>query len=437
MLLAFIKGLNKSSYSDKIIISLKKRIISVIGLFFWIANLSVVTAQIVYDPPQKKLIDFSQHSPTFKELKGSFKDYEKGPFDGISVKISREAGNGDVFMVDNWATISTETKEAEKKLVASLQQSRVLKDNFLVLFGASQMDWFSDADWAKVDAHLRYAARIAKAARFIGILWDAEPYKPGKNPWRLEEQENISKHSYEEYYAQVRKRGAQFIKALQEEFPGLVIFSLRELSDWQHGSPFSTGLLPVSNKENTKNELKGAWWGLHVPFYVGIMDTIKPDVTFIDGNEEAYYYTSELEFYKVRSTLIDDAKALIPPALWLKHTQSFSIGHAIAPEYIAGNWMGIKIFPYRLTGQGTMMTAEEKVKWLEHNTYYSLRTSDKYAWTWAEDINWWTGENLPEGFIQALLNAKKKVAAGEPLGFSIEQMIKTAQDKATEFYKDK
>jgi len=416
---------------------MKKKIPWSVSLFLMAANLSFVTAQIVYDPPQKKLIDFSQHSPTFQELKGSFKDYENGPFDGISVKISKEAGSGNVFMVDNWEKVSPEIKEAERKIVASLQQSAILQDNFLVLFGASQMDWFSDADWAKVDSHLRYAAKLAKAAHFKGILWDAEPYKPGKNPWRLEEQEKVSQYSYEEYYNQVRKRGAQFIKAIQEEFPGLVIFSLRELSDWQAGSPFSGGLLPVTNKENTKSELKDAWWSLHVCFYVGILDAIKPDVTFIDGNEEAYYYTSELEFYKVRNTLIDDAKALIPPALWQKHTWSFSIGHAIAPEYIQGNWLGMKPFPYSLTGQGTMMTSEEKIKWLEHNTYYALRTSDRYAWTWAEDINWWTGENLPEGFIKALLNAKKKVAAGQPLGFSIDQMIKSAQDKATEFYKDK
>jgi hypothetical protein len=405
-------------------------------ILLMMANMSFVTAQIVFDPPRKKLIDFSQHSPTFKELEGSFRAYEKGPFDGISVKISPGAGYGNVFMVDDWAKISPETKEAENKIAASLLQSTILKDNFLVLFGASQMDWFSDADWANVDAHLRYAARLAKAAHFKGILWDAEPYKPGKNPWRFEEQEKVSQYSYEEYYKQVSKRGAQFIKALQEEFPGLVILSLRELSDWQQGSPFSTPLLPVTNREMALSDLKEAWWSLHVAFYAGILDAINPDVTFIDGNEEAYYYTSELEFYKVRCTLIDDAKALIPPELWTKHSSSFRIGHAIAPEYIQGNWLGMKPFPYRLTGQGVMMSPDEKVKWLEHNAYYALRTSDRYAWTWAEDINWWTGANLPAGFTEALFRAKKKVAAGQPLGFEIDELIKTSQEKAEEYYKN-
>jgi RNase adaptor protein for sRNA GlmZ degradation len=66
-----------------------------------------------------------------------------------------------------------------------------------------------------------------------------------------------------------------------------------------------------------------------------------------------------------------------------------------------------------------------------------LRSSDRYAWTWAEDIDWWTGKNLPAGFTEALFRAKKKVASGQPLGYDIDQMIKKAQEKAEEFYKDK
>jgi hypothetical protein len=399
-------------------------------------NMTLLMGQMVYDAPQKKLIDFSQHSPIFSEFRDQFKMYENGPFDGISVKLSKEAGNGDVFMVDNWAKVSQETKDEERKIAASINVSTTLTDNFLVLFGASQMDWFSDDDWAKVDAQLRYAAQLAKLAHCKGILWDAEPYKPGKNPWKYVEQEKAGQYSFEEYYSQVRKRGAQFITALKDEYPGLIIFSLRELSDWQNGSPFSTSLFPITNKENTIFELQEGWWGLHVPFYIGILDAITSDVEFIDGNEEAYYYTSALEFYRVRSTLTDDAKALVPPELQKKHTQIYKLGHAIAPEYIAGNWLGMQPFPYRLTGQGKMMTPDEQCKWLEYNTYYSLKASDKYAWTWTESINWWTGENLPIGFKDAIISAKQKIGAGKPLGFEIDSLIKVAQIKADEHFKN-
>ncbi len=415
---------------------MKKRICFSILLIF-LAKFSFINAQVVFDPPKKKLIDFGWNSPFVREYKENMKLYESGPFDGLTIKLSEEACNGNVFMVKNWSKTAPEVKEAEKKLILSLEKSKVLTDNFIVLYGASQMDWFSDDDWALAEDHIRFAARLAKAANCKGILWDPEPYKPGKNPWKYHEQEKAGQLTIEQYYPQVRKRGAQFMKALQEEFPGIIILSLRELSDWQNGSPFSGSLLPVTSKENTIKELENAWWGLHPAFYTGMIDAIQPGTEFIDANEEAYYYTSALEYYMVRSTLTDDAKALVPPELWSKHSMYFRIGHAISADYIAGNWLGMSPFPYRLSGQGLMMTAADRAKWFEHNAYYALRTSDKYAWLYTEDMNWWKNDKLPEGFQEALLRAKSKVNNGQPLGFEIDQIIQAAQNKAEEEYKNK
>lgn len=396
-----------------------------------------VNAQIVYELPKKKLIDFGWNSPFVREYKEKMKLYENGPFDGLALKLSEQACSGNVFMVDNWAKTAPEAKEAEKKLVQSLDKSKILTDNFIVLYGASQLDWFSDKDWAIAEDQIRFAARLAKSAGCKGILWDPEPYKPGKNPWKFHDQEKEAQFSFEEYNEQVRKRGAQFIKALQEEFPGIIIFSLRELSDWQNGSPFSGSLLPVTSRENTIRELENAWWGLHPAFYAGMLDGIQQGTELIDANEEAYYYTSALEYYMIRSTLTDDARALIPPELWTKHASFFMIGHAISADYIAGNWLGMSPFPYRLTGQGLMMKPADRAKWFEHNAYYALRTSDKYAWLYTEDMNWWKNDKLPEGFQAALLRAKSKVNSGQPLGFEIDHIILAAQNKAEEEYKNK
>jgi hypothetical protein len=400
-------------------------------------TVKAVTAQIVYDPPKKKLIDFGWNSPFIREYRDNLKLYESGPFEGLTLKLSQEACGGNVFMVDDWAKVNSQSKESEKKMILSLEKSKILTDNFLVIYGASQMDWFSDKDWALAEDQIRFAARLAKAANCIGILWDPEPYKPGKNPWKYNEQEMASQYSLGQYYTQVRKRGAQFIKALQEEFPGLTIFSLRELSDWQNGSPFSGALLPVTNRENTISELGNGWWGLHPAFYAGLLEGIEPGTELIDANEEAYYYTSPLEYYMIRTTLADDGRALVPPELLAKHAAFFRIGHAISVDYIAGNWLGMSPFPYKLTGQGLMMTATERAKWFEHNAYYALRTADRYAWLYTEDMNWWKNDKLPEGFQAALLRAKSKVNAGQPLGFEIDQIIQKAQKKAEETYKNK
>ncbi len=407
------------------------------SVMFFLTTIQGINAQIVYDLPKKKLIDFGWNSPFVREYHENMKFYENGPFDGVSLKLSKEACGGNVFMVDDWSKISSQTKESEKGIILSLEKSKILTDNFLVIYGASQMDWFSDKDWALAEDQIRFAARLAKAANCKGVLWDPEPYKPGKNPWKYSEQEKVERYSFSEYYNQVRHRGAQFIKALQEEFPGITIFSLRELSDWQNGSPFSGDLLPVTGRENTIKELESAWWGLHPAFYAGLLDAIQPGTDLIDANEEAYYYTSALEFYMIRETLMDDARALIPPELWTKHASFFRIGQAISPDYIAGNWLGISPFPYRLSAQGSMMTSKNRARWFEHNVYYALKTSDEYAWLYTEDMDWWKNDKLPEGFQQALLRAKTKVNSGQPLGFEIDDIIKAAQKKAEEVYKNK
>jgi hypothetical protein len=152
-------------------------------------------------------------------------------------------------MVKNWKEVSDEAKKEELSRAAVVKSSKILTDNFIVLYGASQMEWFSDEDWKLAEEQIRFNLKIARTAGCRGIVWDPEPYKPGKNPWRYNEQENSSQYSFEQYSSQVRKRGAQFISVLQDEFPGIVIFSLRELSDWQNGSPFSTPLLPITDCE--------------------------------------------------------------------------------------------------------------------------------------------------------------------------------------------
>ncbi len=400
-------------------------------LIFACQVFNTTSAQIVYQSPSKKLVEFSWASPTTREFMDDIKLYDSGPFDGISVKLTKEAGGGNIFMVDNWKEVTAQSKEKEYERIKSIGEQSTLHHNFLVLYGASQMDWFSDEHWNKVEACIRYAANLAKIGKFKGILWDPEPYKPGKNPWKLSDQPKTDKYSFYEYYVQVRKRGAQFIEAMQDEYPGLVILSLREFSDYQTASPFSQAILPITDINQAKSAIEEGWWGLHLPFTLGILDAIDEDVTLIDGNEEAYFYTSALEYYKIRNDIFNDTRALIPAGLHKKFKANYYLGHAVSTDYISGNWAGhFDAFPYRLTGQGAMLAPHERALWFEHNMYYALQTSDEYVWLYSEDLNWWTGERVPEGFLEALKRARKKVEKVKPLGFTVEEMLKEARDQA-------
>lgn len=394
-------------------------------------------AQVTQTQTKKKLLDFGWNSPYTHELRNNLKKYEIGVFDGTGIKIPKYAGAGNIFMVNDLQAIREDSLKYEMSLADKMPQSKVLTDNFVVMFGASQMDWFSDADWAVAEKHIRYSAKLAKALKCKGVLWDAEPYKPGKNPWKYPEQTMASKYSYEQYYEKVRLRGAQFIDALQEEFPDIIIYSLREFSDFQQGSPFSEPLLPVQDLKYTNERLKDMWWGLHLPFTIGIMDAIKGKAVLVDANEEAYYYTSSQEFYEAATTLKSDAVALIPANLQMKFAAHYKIGHAISADYTNGQWANFISFPYRLSGQALMLSPKEQADWFEHNAYYALRTSDEYAWLYTEKHNWWTGKNVPVGFQEALLQAKKKVNEGKSLGFKVEEMLKSAQLKAGAFQPEK
>jgi hypothetical protein len=403
----------------------------VYSIFLLISSQSF--SQVTNMQIQKKLLDFGWNSPYTFELRNNLKKYEIGVFDGLGIKIPKYAGAGNVFMVNDLRTLSTDSMNYEFELANQMPQSKILTDNFVVIYGGSQMDWFSDEDWAVAEKQIRFSAKLAKALHCKGVLWDAEPYKPGKNPWKYPEQPFANKHTYEQYYSQVRLRGAQFINALQEEFPDLIIYSLREFSDYQHGSPFAEPLIPVQDLKYTNERLKEMWWGLHLPFTIGIIDAIKGKATLVDANEEAYYYTSAQEFYETATTLKSDALALVPSDLHLKFAAHFKIGHAISADYTSGHWANVITFPYRLSGQGKMLTKKQQAYWFEHNAYYSLRTSDGYAWLYTEEYNWWTGENVPKGFEVALLSAKMKVAEGKPLGFKVEEMLRVARAKAAKF----
>jgi hypothetical protein len=392
-------------------------------------------AQLLYEPPRKKIVEFGWHSPSVKQYQTNMAKYEDAPFDGTSLKLSEEIGNGYIFKVDTWANVSDELKQEEEAVISSIKKSDKLTHNFLVLYGASEMDWFSDADWAVVEDQLRFALRMAQKAHCKGILWDAEPY--GNNPWQYNEQEKSKKYSFDDYSRQVRKRGEQFMEILQDGFPGLIVFSLRELSDWQHGSPFALPLLPLRDWEMTTDTIQHSFWGLHIPFYVGMLEGIKHGTQLIEGNEEAYYYTSQLEYYKIRTTMAVDAKGFVPPELWEKHSCFSRIGHAISTEYISGQWLkmsDLSSFPKRLTGQGLVMTDENRNNWFEHNTYYAMLTSDEYSWLYTGDMDWWTNRKFTEGFKEAFIRARAKVAANEPLGFAVEEMTRAAQDKAEKVY---
>ncbi len=377
--------------------------------------------------PRKKLLMFGWHMPSPTYLRDNLATMEQHPFDGVCIKLSESVGGGEVFDVRQWRSIAQPAREAEIAVLSSIPPSEVFTDNFIVLYGASTMDWFSDEDWEEVLDHTRYCARAAKAAGCKGVCWDAEPYHD-INPWRFIELPTRDRHSFADHVAIVRRRGGQFMQVLQEVLPDITLFALRMLSDYALGSPFSQKVFNQYDLQTQHEQLKNSWWSLHSAFINGMLDAAGPDVTLVDGNEEAYFYTSAIEFYRIYATLRQDALMLVAPELHERYRRQYRIGHAVSVNYLAGRWADLlNGFPDYLTKQAQELTVAQRAEWFEHNTYYALSTADEYVWVYTEEANWWANENIPIGFAEAMASAKQKQATGVALGFVVEQMLLDAQ----------
>jgi hypothetical protein len=385
-------------------------------------------AQVIHPIPRKKIIEFGWDMPSPAYLRDHLRAMEKSPFDGVAIRLPDDAGGGCVFDVEKWGKATSSARERELKTLREVPRGETLTDNFITVYGTSTMNWFSDADWQKVLDNVRFCSRAAKAGHCLGICWDAEAYT-GRNPWRYAAQPEYKQHTFADTCQMVRKRGSQFMQALQEEFPGLSFLALRLLSDFQDGSPFSQHLFPIRDPQKSAIALEDAWWGLHPAFINGLLEAAQPEITFTDGNEEAYYYTSAQEFYRVVHDLRQEALPLVAPENRTKYASQYQIGHALSIEYTMGLWAEAISFPNYLKKQALELTPAQRLQWFEHNAFYAFKTTDQYVWCYSEDMNWWTGKNLPPGIEEALRSAKRKYEAGEPLGFTVETILRDAQER--------
>ncbi len=127
----------------------------------------------------------------------------------------------------------------------ALQQIRWRKftDNFIIMYSASTMDWFSDPDWECVLHNVGLCAKAAKVGNLKGLCFDLEPY--GDNPWLYSRQPRAKERSFEEYQAIVRRRGAQMMAEIQKYLPAPVSI------------PSSS--LPMSARPATWQTMNMAW----------------------------------------------------------------------------------------------------------------------------------------------------------------------------------
>jgi hypothetical protein len=348
--------------------------------------------------PAVKLIEYGWDSPSAEFVRTHIADMERRPFDGVIVRLPD--GGGDVFQPARW---NAETLALQLPILRDIKWQS-FDSNFLAMYATSSMDWYDDGDWRAVTEHAAFMARAAREARCRGVMFDPEPYGP--SPWNYSSQSRASVHTFADYEAVVRRRGREFMRALQREYPGLELLTLHSYSHLLRASA-------TPDVDTREKILARHGWGLLPAFLNGMLEEADSNTRIIDGHEDSYFFLRPGEFARAAVEGKQGALPYVSPELKDKYLRQFQIAQPVYLDWLFGY--------FKLPSPGIVddLSDEQRARLAEHHTYYAMKNSDRYVWSYSEKMNWWTGEHLPPGAEDALRAARRKFAAGEDLGFDV------------------
>jgi len=374
-----------------------------------LAVLACVDMGPAQQPPiRKKLIEYGWDVRTPAYVREHIREMEELPFDGL---IMRMAVGGRVFAKGQWSDDQVTEDFGHLEGI----EWGTFTDNFIIMYAASEMDWFSDEDWEAVCHNVGLTARAAQLGRCKGLCFDAEPY--GSNPWDYPAQAHADEKSFAEYEAQVRKRGAEFMKAITGEMPEVVVHTFFLLG-------YFGDLWNMDDLEARAEKLSTKHYALYPAFINGMLDAAGPGVIITDGNESAYYYQDSASFYRAYHAIRQSALSMVAPENLAKYQTQVQASQALYVDHL----LNLRTQKYL----SAYLEPEEQSKWFEHNVYYALTTSDEYVWLYSERMNWWTNENIPPGLEEAVRSGREKVRDHQPLGLDIEPIIEAGRERERE-----
>ncbi len=355
----------------------------------------------------KKLIEYGWDMRTIETLKDVQTVLDQSVFDGIAMRLS---GRDYIFNV----TAHPDVDFANDRVLLGPIKSPKLKDSFLVMHSGSadNWDWFNDVHWASAEKNVRNITSIAKFANMRGVIFDAEPYS--NNPWDYVAQFQAKTKTFEQYQAQVRKRGQQYMNAVQQTYPGAKIFTLYLVSQ------FLDVIADKPDAATLQQRLKEQGSGLWFSFVNGMLDAAPTGVQIVDGNELAYYYLRAQDFDTGRAAIKTNGLALIASSNHAKYQTQVKVGNAVYVDGVMNLWKTPRFCGYFFAND------DERSKMLEHNTYHSFRTSDEFVWIYSENTNWWD-KPIPSIITNAIKSGKTKALTGQALGLNLESAVVKAE----------
>ena len=271
---------------------------------------------------------------------------------------------------------------------------RGLTDNFLNYSmidstrGRFMPDFTNDNDWAILEHNARQAARLCRLTGMKGFWLDTEQY--GNYRWRTESgvpefdpkrPTNLKFPLGKDTPEVLRKRGAQWIRAVQEELPGVKIIITFA---W---SPDANGYEPIKGANGFLN---------------GILDGIQKPAQLIHGYENTFYFGQGPGTKHTRDGFPGGRERFESTRAKIRQWRAFSSN----PE---------KYDAFLRTGMAAWVEDDPWANWpgwpsggtesFWSNLPLALATSDEYVWVWSEHTRYGVDAKAPVNpFLSALRN---------------------------------
>ncbi len=330
----------------------------------------------------KKLIQFGWGMPSPQYIAEHWREMDRMPFDGVAITmpIRDERGRRVAFEWVCWTNRAVEWSKL-RPMVGMLRRARFenLRHNFL-RFNATpgDVDWFGD--FSAVVHNARMVARLAYMGGCRGILFDPEAYQ--RPVWRYLSQKWAKEKSFREYCERVRWCGRQFMRAICEEYPNVVV-----LMCWAYSVPYyeckgDLERLPYVN------------YSLLPAFVDGMLEGAHPAAIIVDGHESSYTYRHREQFLEAYRAMLSGALVLTRfPRLFKRHMRA-GFGIWLDPG-------GPKRWDGRNPANNPVTPGL-----LRKIVYHALDVSDEYVWLYSQGPRFWPPKDLPEEYLVALKLAR-------------------------------
>jgi hypothetical protein len=321
----------------------------------------------------RKLIEFGWDEPDTGFLKKNQQVVERTPFDGCVFHVmSSTAGKP----AENFTWLCWGRRRfAEEELTAAFEDLRSISwtrfQHNLLRFNVTpgDLDWFDDFD--AVLANARLAARLVRVGHCRGILLDTEQYEKGIFNYR--KQRDGARKSWPEYADQARRRGREFMTALQEEAPDLTLMAT-----------FGPSLLWRQSQQG-KKPLAECDYGLLVPFFDGMIDAARGQTLIVDGYELSYGFREQARFDQAYDAMRVKAADLMKVPDAYRRVVFAGFGIWLDNDWRRRGWK----------------TDSPEANYFSPDRFQSalraaLERSDEFVWIYSETPRWWTDSGKPK-----------------------------------------